>query len=167
MSSVSLFDLVSATAIVVGLVIGIVELQLARRRRQRESAMRVFSIFVTSDFVRSLHRVVDLPDGLGKEELIAHLGDDLDDFYYFLSTLEALGVLVYRREISIELVEDNWSGPILIGWRKLEQYVQEQREAMGRENWAEWVQWLAERIGEGERDKPAVPAHIEHKDWKA
>ncbi len=38
---------------------------------------------------------------------------------------------------------------------------------MGRENWAEWVQWLAERIGEGERDKPAVPAHIEHKDWKA
>jgi hypothetical protein len=50
-------------------------------------------------------------------------------------------------------------------WRKLPRYVEELREATARPTGREWFQWLAERIQEGESDRPPVPAHVEHRKW--
>lgn len=74
--------------------------------------------------------------------------------------------MVYKEELSLELVEDFFSGIIVTAWLKLRRFVEDERKSLDRETWGEWTQWLAERIMDREKTRPAVPAHIEHQDWK-
>ena len=73
---------------------------------------------------------------------------------------------IFRREVTLDLVDDFFSGPISISWRKLSRYVFEQRAVLDRETAFEWFQWLAERMIEREKQTPPTPAHIAHRDWK-
>jgi hypothetical protein len=82
------------------------------------------------------------------------------------TTWESLGVLVHRGEIDLQLIDDFFSGPIRISWRKLERHVMGEREATGRQTINEWFQWLNERLGEVESIEAPIPAHIAHEDWQ-
>ena len=74
-------------------------------------------------------------------------------------------VLVYRREVDIELVDDAFSGPIVQSWQKLGQYISELRAHLQRDTAMEWFQWLAERMMEREAVLGPVPAYQAHQDW--
>ena len=89
-----------------------------------------------------------------------------DHIYAILTSWEALGILLYRKEVSIDLVDDFFSGPIVVSWRKLSRYIAELRRDAQRDTYFEWVQWLAERMMEREKQTPPVPAHIAHHDWQ-
>jgi len=64
-------------------------------------------------------------------------------------------VPVFRGEVSIDLVDDFFSGPIVVSWRKLQGYFFDEREETGRETVGEWFQWLAERFA-GKRNSPSA-----------
>jgi hypothetical protein len=83
-----------------------------------------------------------------------------------LGTWERLGVLVYRREIDLELVDDAFSGPIVQSWQKLGSYVHEFRTHIQRDTAFEWFQWLAERMMERETSAQPLPAYVAHRDWR-
>ena len=83
-----------------------------------------------------------------------------------LTTIESLGILIFHREIKIEIVDDFFSGIIILSWKKFERYIKEMREIGKRETYYEWVQWLAEQFQKRESRMPAVPSYIAHKDWK-
>jgi hypothetical protein len=72
----------------------------------------------------------------------------------------------FSRQFTIDVVDDFFSGPILISWRKLLPYTTDLRQRYQRETWSEWFQWLAERMMERESKTAAVPAYIAHRDWK-
>ena len=80
-------------------------------------------------------------------------------------TWESLGLLVFRREVTLDLVGDFFSGPIIASWRKLSCYIAELRSDAHRDTYFEWVQWLGERMVEEEKQTPPVPAHIAHREW--
>ena len=82
-----------------------------------------------------------------------------------MTTWESLGILVYRGEVDLDLVDEFFSGPIKVSWRKLQGHVLGEREMLGRETIEEWFQWLTERLAERESERPRVPAHIAHKYW--
>ena len=77
-----------------------------------------------------------------------------------------MGVLLFRREVTLDLLDDFFSGPILVSWRKLNIYVGEMRRVLQRETGAEWFQWLAERMMEREKLTPPVPAYVAHRSWR-
>ena len=81
--------------------------------------------------------------------------------------MEALGSLVQRGEMDIEIVEANWTAPILIGWQNLRTYATEHRELTGEQGWLEWVQWLAETIERRRTKEPKAPAYVRFRDWSA
>ena len=81
-------------------------------------------------------------------------------------TFESLGILVYRCEVKLELIDDFFSGPVILFWSKLKNYFLEIRESSNRENYGDWVQWLAERLEEREAKTTLSPAHITYKKWK-
>src|SRR5262249_53795155 len=111
-----------------------------------------------------LRRVSSLPDNVTREQIPALLGPGgEDDVYALLTSWEALGILLYRKEVNIDLVDDFFSGPIVVSWRKLSGYVEAMRAEAKRETYFEWVQWLAERMMERETKTPPVPAHITHR----
>jgi hypothetical protein len=80
-------------------------------------------------------------------------------------TFESLGILVFRRDIDIRLVEDFFSGILVIGGKKMKNYVAEVRRLSGRETYYEWYQWLSEQVERREQVMSAVPAFVEHRDW--
>ena len=114
----------------------------------------------------ALNRLVDLPDGLSKQQLEKHLGQDMKFISLLMTTWEGLGILTYRREVSLEILEDFFSGPIALSWQKLRRTVEEMRRIGGRDTYYEWFQWLAERLEERETAAIPIPANIEHRNWQ-
>jgi hypothetical protein len=160
-------NLINALAVTAGVIFAAAQIRDYRRQRHRDSMSALVRSFQTPSFAHSLRRVSSLPDNVQREQITALLGPDGEDHVYaLLTSWEALGILLYRREVTIDLVDDFFSGPIVVSWRKLNRYVQAMRAEAKRDTYFEWVQWLAERMIERESKTPPVPAHIAHRGWK-
>src|SRR4051812_13345251 len=123
--------------------------------------------FQSADFTSALRRVNSLPDGATGQQIRDLLGPDGGDAVFLLGlTWESLGVLLFRREVTLELMDDFFSGAIVISWRKLHAFVEEDRRSTGRETVWEWFRWLAERMIEREKSVVPVPAHVAHRSWR-
>ena len=158
-------NLINAMAVTAGVIFAVVQIRDYRRQRHRDSMSALVRSFQTPSFAHSLRRVSSLPDNVSREQIPALLGRDGEDHVYaLLTSWEALGILLYRKEVTIDLIDDFFSGPIVVTWRKLSRYISELRRDAQRETYFEWVQWLAERMMERENQTPPVPAHILHRD---
>ena len=163
----TLANLINALAVTAGVIFAAVQIREYRRQRNRDSMSALVRSFQTPSFAHSLRRVSSLPDDVAREQIPALLGPDGEDHIYaLLTSWEALGILLYRKQVSIDLVDDFFSGPIVVTWRKLSRYIAELRKDAQRDTYFEWVQWLAERMMERENQTPPVPAHISHRNWK-
>lgn len=159
-------QVISTAAVVLGILFGILNLWNFQRMRKREAAILMLNSFQTNEFVRGLLLVFGLRDAIEKLEIDSLPKDDYLAVYLLLGTWERLGILVYRREIPMDLVDDAFNGPILISWQKLHVFVEQFRAEVGRQSGFEWFQWLAERMMERERTAAAIPAYTAHKNWK-
>lgn len=160
-------DILSVVAVVCGLFFAGIELRHFRLNRDRESLLKLFSTFQTPEFVKGVRAIAQLPDNLSKQQVEELVGEQMEDLFFTLASLEGLGALVHKEEFSLAVVEDFFSGIIVLTWLKLRRYVEDERKALDRDTWLEWTQWLAEKIMDREMVKPAVPAYIEYKNWKA
>src|SRR5258707_5030644 len=157
-------NLINALAVTAGVIFAAVQIRDYRQQRHGDSMPDLVRSVQTPSFAHSLRRVSSLPDNVTREQIAALLGrDGEDDVYALLTSWEALGILLYRKEITIDLIDDFFSGPIVVSWRKLSGYVEAMRAEAKRETYFEWVQWLAERMIEHESKAPPCPAHIAHR----
>ena len=166
MTAAVLLQAIATATVVAGAIFGAVQLRHARLAREREVSLEFVRLLQHSDFARALRLMYDLEPGLSHDAVEARLGGDMHHVYALMTTWESLGVLVFRRQIDLQLVDDFVSGSVLLSWRKLERYVQEERAARGRDTLLEWFQWLAERMIERESRTPVVPAYRAHADWR-
>jgi len=157
---------IATATFVVGAIFTVVQLRQTRRAREREVALEILRFVKTAEFAKALRLVYDLEPGLARDEVDRRLGADLPLVYSLMVSWESLGVLVFRRQLDLSLVDDFVSGSIVISWRKLERYVREDRVARGRTTLLEWFQWLAERMIERESKAPPVPAYEAHRNWR-
>lgn len=163
----TIFGLISTFAIVVGLFFAGVQLRQMNKQRVREYASQLLNSFTTLEFQNAAKIVFELPEGLSKKEIEEHLEDKLISVLAMLGILESLGLLIYRREIDLQLVEDFISGLIIHSGKKLRKYIEEMRELTNRQTYYEWFQWMYEQIEKRESKTPAIPAYIEFRNWKA
>jgi hypothetical protein len=160
-------NLINAIAVTAGVIFAAAQIRHYRQRRRRDAMLELVRSFQSPSFASAFRRVISLPDGATKAQIIELLGTDGEDATHIVGlTWESLGVLVFRREVTLDVVDDFFSGPISISWRKLSGYVVEQRAVLDRETAFEWFQWLAERMIDREKQTPPVPAHIAHRGWK-
>jgi hypothetical protein len=162
----TILQAIATATFVAGAAFTMVQLYHGRRAREREVALEILRLIQTPHFAKALRLMYDLEPGLSRTEVEARLGEDMNFVYSMMITWESLGVLVFRRQLDLQLVDDFVSGSLLLSWRKLERYVREERTARGRETLLEWFQWLAERMIERESRTPVVPAHRAHADWR-
>jgi hypothetical protein len=153
------------TAVVTGVAFAVIQVRQYRRERRRAAAIELLHSFQTPVFAEALNIVYNLPDGLSREALETNLGGRFHIVYSLMTTWESLGILVHMGEIDLDLVEDFFSGPIVISWRKLKGHVEGERAATGRETIEEWFQWLAERLQQREAVASPMPAHLEYRNW--
>jgi hypothetical protein len=159
-------ELVSAVTVVAGLVFAAVQVRQFREAREREVMLELVHSFETPEFSNGIYTVSQLPDGLDKQRVEQQLGASFKDVYVMITTFESLGILVYRGQVTLGLIDDFFSGPIVVAWRKLRGWVEAERRQANRDTYHEWFQWLAEQLSKRESSTPSVPAHIAHKDWR-
>lgn len=162
----TLLSLVSTFAIVVGLLFAGFQLQMLNKQRSRESALQLLHSFQTPEFHEAVSILVDLQEGLSKKEIEERLGDKMTCVLVMFGTFESLGILIFRRELDIQLVEDFFSGVIILTGKKFKNYFKEVREISNRPTYYEWIQWMYEQIERRELKTPATPSYIEFREWK-
>lgn len=159
-------NLVNAVAVTAGVIFAAVQIHHYRQQQRRDAMLELVRSFQSPPFTRALHRVNSLPDAATRQQIRETLGPDGEDDVFLVGlTWESLGVLVFRHEITLDLIGDFFSGAISISWRKLQTFVEEDRRSLKRETVWEWFQWLAERMLEREQRLRPTPAHIAHRDW--
>jgi hypothetical protein len=159
-------NLAEASAVIVAVIFGIVQLRQLRHQQRREAAFTLMRSIQSPQMLRGILIIDRLPTDAGKEDFDALSQADQADLTALLATWESLGILVFNREVSLHTVCDFFSGTIAQSWRKLQRYVSELREQTSRDTRWEWFQWLAERMREDEASVPPVPAYLEHRNWK-
>ena len=160
-------NLINAFAVTAGVIFAAVQITQYRQRRHRDAMLELVRSFQSPAFTSALRQVLSLPDGANAEKIREVLGPDGEDAVYLVSlTWESLGILLFRREVTLDLIDDFFSGPIVLSWQKLKVYSEEWRIAQKRETYSEWFHWLAERMMEREKLMPPVPAYIAHRDWR-
>ena len=160
-------NLINAIAVTAGVIFAAAQIRQYRQRRQRDAMLELVRSFQSPAFTAALRRVLSLPDGADVAKIREVLGPDGEDAVYLVSlTWESLGVLVFRRQVTLDLVDDFFSGPLVISWQKLEVYSEEWRRTLNRETGNEWFHWLAERMLEREKTSPPIPAYVAHRHWR-
>lgn len=162
----NLGEFLGGMAVIAGVVFAVIQIRQRRQERQREGALELLHSFQTVEFAKSLQILSQLPVGLSKKDIEDRVGEEIGLIWALMTTWESVGILVFRREIRLDLVDDFFSGPIVVSWEKLQALVADDREQGGRNTYWEWFQWLHDRMRERESATPPVPAHIEHSEWK-
>jgi hypothetical protein len=110
----TLANLINAFAVTAGVIFAAVQIRYYRRQRRREAMLELVKSFQSPAFTSALRRVLSLPDGEDAKKIHEVLGPDGEDAVYMVSlTWESLGLLVFRREVTLDLVGDFFSGPIV------------------------------------------------------
>jgi len=108
----TLANLINAFAVTAGVTFAAVQIRYYRRQRRRETMLELVKSFQSPAFTSALRRVLSLPDGADAKKIGEVLGPDGEDAVYMVSlTWESLGLLVFRREVTLELVGDFFSVP--------------------------------------------------------
>lgn len=159
-------NIVNTVAIFAAGIFAAVQLLQLKKQRSRESALQMLNSVQTIEFIDALNIIYNLPENLTKKKIEVELGDKLSSVLVMFVKLESLGLLVFKREIELDLVADFMRGPIILFWKKMKNYFIETRELNNDENFGEWVQWLAEKVENEIATKNKKPAHLIYKNWK-
>jgi hypothetical protein len=159
-------NIAQAIAVIVAVAFGIHQVRSLSAARRREAAFALMQSLQTPQMLRGILLIDRMHDGLTLDQFNALPDDQKESVVGLLGIWESLGILVFQREVTLDVVDDFYSGTILQSWRKLGRYVQDLRHETGRETRWEWFQWLAERMAERESSAPPAPAHVAHRDWR-
>src|SRR5260370_42623052 len=156
----TLANLINAVAVTAGVIFAATKMRDYRRQRKRDSMLGLVRSFQSPTFAKGLRRVIDLPDDASAEKIREILGPEGEDLMvHVTATWETIGVLLFHGELTIDIIDDFFSGPILISWRKLLTYTIDIRRQHQSDTWSERFTWLTERMMERESTGPPTPAN--------
>jgi hypothetical protein len=157
-------EIIGASTIVTGLIIGWIQLRYYRIQRTEAIAQNLMQTFYSRDLARSISLMQNLPDGIGLVELRAR-GREYEEAAVIVTTaFETMGILVFKGIAPIELVADLAGGVISTMSRRLQTFQDEIRVEQDQPSWGEWFEWLGEQV---ERIKSEeAPAYIRYREWR-
>jgi hypothetical protein len=156
---------IEATAVVIGVVFGLVQLRQLRHQREVQAGLELLAPLQTPESAEALLTVHELPDNLTGQELRQRLGAQYKSVVATLALFESLGPIVARGHVPIEMYAEFYRGPTILCWRKFKRYIAEERQG-GWPSLFEWLQWLAERMEERTPTKEDVPAFERFSSWR-
>lgn len=162
----NLADIVSGAAVIGGAAFAVIQFREYRRQRRENAAAELVRSFYNPDFARSVRLIRLLPDGCTAAELRAK-GSEHEEAAILISfAFETIGLLVFRRVTPFSIVEELTGGLAVLMWRKLHRWEEDVRVESAQQSWAEWFQWLVERLQDNAREKSPKPAHEAFSRWR-
>jgi hypothetical protein len=131
--------IIAAAGVLIGVVLTVVELRNLVKQRQTDLIMKLYSDFNSVEFQKLLEEVLnreaenwdDYHEKYGSAELTA-----VGMFF------EGIGILLKRKLIDIELVDDMFTSDIKWTWEKVEDIIVEARQVRNQPEILEWFEYL-------------------------
>jgi hypothetical protein len=159
-------EIVGGLAILLGGIFAVVQLNEFREQRRQAAAVELVRSFTEPAHANAVNMLQELPDQ-ASAELLRSKGREYERAAVMISvTYEVIGLLVFRRIASFDLVRELTGGLTVVMWRKIGPWVQTVREEQGHRSFAEWFQWLAEQLAREGADKEANPAYEKYAGWR-
>lgn len=159
-------EIVGVILVIAGIAVGIIELKNYRAQRQETVAMQIMRAFQSPDFTHAIQLVMEY-EGESSDCCDAKASPELFKAVMLIATtLESIGLMVYRRSVPFRLVQQLMGGTIQACWSVLNSYVDEVRKRAGRPSLYEWFQWLAEHLQEYPEYRDEVGAYEKYREWR-
>lgn len=176
MSLATLPAITSALAVVVALVFGTLTIRQWQRTRYLSAAAEMVRLVLTPEFTRAIARIMELPvpvkpspaePGAAPSSALdaAATPELLHAIHVVSHGFESLGVLVFHRLLPLHLVDHLVGGYVRGAWKRLQPYVEARRGTLGP-MFAEWFQWLAERVEADPAPGKSQGAYLAHREWR-
>ena len=156
-------NIATTSAVVGGVIFGAWQIRVATRARETQISLQLIQMLQTRDLMEGLSWLHELPEGLSWKELQSQLGERWVSAFAAINALDGLGILVYRREVSLRLANDFFHHAVWEVWRKSRTAILERRnmqDMAGRETGFQFLEWLAESqaaFRETQRKRGAYP----------
>lgn len=161
----NVIELLTLIAVIVGLSFAAIELRQLRNAQEAQTVLQLADTIKSDEYIFGTEVVQALPYDLTAEQLDDRMSvEDQRLLSQLTLTYEALGVMVYRGDVSIFWVNELFRMMVLQTWDKTSPIAYKYREETGYGGYNEWLQWLAERLREIDPEQN-VPAYEAYKDW--
>ena len=163
----NLAEVFGALTIIGGLLFAVIQIRQYRQQLRETATLELMNKFQTQEFSQAFQTLRSLPEDVPSSELNADNPETEAAAMFVCSVYETVGVLVFRRILPFQVVEDLTGGAIALCWRKLRTWIQEIRVETSNDRVFEWFQWLVERCAEQQKiESKALPAYTAHRNWR-
>jgi hypothetical protein len=163
----NLAEVFGTITIIGGLVFAIIQIRHYRRQLRETATLELMNKFQSPEFAQAFRTLRSLGDDVPSSELNANNPETEAAAMFVCSVYETVGVLVFRRILPFQVVEDLTGGAIALCWRKLRAWIQEIRVETSNDRVFEWFQWLVERCVEQQQiESKSLPAYEAYRDWR-
>ena len=136
-TAASIAEIVGAGSIITGLIFGWLQIRSFKSQQRDAIAINLAQTFYHQDLARSPSLLQTVPDGVRLVEL-QELGDDYMNAAITVTTsFETMGLLVFKRIATLELVLDLAGGIVATMNRKLRIWQNDMRDHQDQPAWAE------------------------------
>ena len=159
-------QILSAFAVSGAIIFALIQVRQYRQQRRYAAAVELIRTIQSPQWGRGLHLLGDVQDGITASALHAMDSEYEEAAFTLVAIYETIGLMVYRNIVPFHLVQELTGGTITILWRKLQTWSEDMRIERNHDRFAEWFQWLAERLDEHEEEIRGGPAYKHCKKWK-
>ncbi len=150
----SISALVAAVGVIVGVVFTVVELRNLIRQRQTDLVIRLYSTMGSGSFQEAWEKTRDRHYESFKSYQTKYGLRDVNQVGIFF---EGIGVLLHRKLINIDLVDDLFTAPVKMHWETLNPLVEDYRKERNRPTIFEWFEYLYNELQKREHTLLAQP----------
>jgi len=130
---------VASAGLLIAAIYYVLEIRHQTKIRQMDLVMRLFSTFNSNEFQEEYLKLLDL-DVKDYDDYVKTYG--LKGLFKVFSFFEALGILLNRKIVSTDLVQQLFSQSIQIMWEKCKSIQEGLRKKYNQPKWFEWFEYL-------------------------
>jgi len=134
---------IASASIVTGVLYYLLDIRNQGRLRQTNLVMGIFSEFGSKGFQAAWQEILNR-EFKNYDEYVREHG--LAEVWEVAMLFEGLGVLVHRKLVSIDAVDDLVSGPIKSTWEKMKPITEGYRKHSDQPQFCEWFEYLYDRL---------------------
>ena len=153
----------TALTVITGLFFGLLQMKQAARKRRDLAALELAHGFQTPELRNAFRRMLSLVEPVDPAT-IRNSPTLVDDAEVIVYAGEAMGLMVFEGAIRLHTLDHLMGGFLRAAWRRLSPYVEEERRTRNA-SYAEWFQWLFDRLEEYPVPGKADGAHVTHRAW--
>jgi hypothetical protein len=146
----------------VALIFGIAQVKAAARDRRERLTLETLREFQSKEFARLLQYIGNKKMPVSQKEMRALPVEEQVDLIQYGQEMESLGILVAKKIIDIDLVDETLGSFVTTSWLKYKPMFEDMREKMSDPFLGEYFQWLAEYIDDRMKQNPREPYHLKN-----